>query len=147
MRTIDSLQQEAQVSGIFFAELRSLTKQRDVRTWTSPVRFIDIHSHVLYGLDDGAKTREESVKMLELARAAETTDIVATPHANGQYVFNPELIDERIAELSAHVDIRIHRGCDFRLQFDNVEDALAHPEKYTINHNGHLLVEMPIRLY
>lgn len=107
------------------------------------MRFIDIHSHILYGLDDGAKTREESLKMLELARFAGTTDIVATPHANGQYVFNPELIDERIAELSAHADIRIHRGCDFHLQVDNIEDALAYPEKYTINHNGYLLVEIP----
>jgi protein-tyrosine phosphatase len=113
-----------------------------VRTWTSPARFIDIHSHILYGLDDGAKTREESLKMLELARVAGTTDIVATPHANGQYDFNPHLIDERIAELSARVDIRIHRGCDFRLQVENIEDALAHPEKYTIDQNGYLLVEM-----
>ena len=142
-RAIDSLQQEAQVSGIFFTELRSLTKQPDVRTWTSPARFVDIHSHILYGLDDGAKTREQSLEMLELARSAGTTDIVATPHANGQYVFNPELIDERIAELSTHVDIRIHCGCDFRLQVDNIEDALAHPEKYTINHKGYLLVELP----
>ena len=41
--------------------------------------------------------------MLELARGAGTTDIVATPHANARYLFNPELIDERIADLSAHV--------------------------------------------
>jgi protein-tyrosine phosphatase len=107
------------------------------------VRFIDIHSHILYGLDDGAETREQSLEMLELARSAGTTDIVATPHANGQYVFDPELIDERIAELSGQVDIRIHRGCDFHLQVDNIEDALANPEKYTINHNGYLLVELP----
>src|SRR5712692_771967 len=82
--------------------------------------------------------------MLELARQAGTTDIVATPHANGQYLFRPELIEQRIAELSARVDgIRIHRGCDFHLQVSNIHDALAHPDKYTVNHRGYLLVEFP----
>jgi protein-tyrosine phosphatase len=107
------------------------------------VGYVDIHSHVLYGLDDGAKTREQSMEMLALAARSGTTDIVATPHANGQYAFRPRLIEERIAELSAETSVRIHPGCDFHLQFDNIEDALAHPEKYTINHKGYLLVEFP----
>jgi protein-tyrosine phosphatase len=105
--------------------------------------YVDIHSHVLYGLDDGAKTREQSVAMLELAARTGTTDIVATPHASGQYAFKPELVEARIAELSAQTSVRMYPGCDFHLQFDNIEDALAHPEKYTINHKGYLLVEFP----
>ena len=106
--------------------------------------FVDIHSHILYGLDDGAKTVEQSVAMLELAREAGTTDIVATPHANGQYQFRPKIVEERIAELAARVPgIRIHRGCDFHLQVDNIQDALAHPDKYTINGRGYLMVEFP----
>jgi protein-tyrosine phosphatase len=105
--------------------------------------FVDIHSHVLYGLDDGAKTREQSVRMLELAAQSGTTDIVATPHANGRYPFDPGVIEERIAELSAETTLRIYPGCDFHLQFDNIEDAVIHPEKYTINHRGYLLVEFP----
>jgi protein-tyrosine phosphatase len=105
--------------------------------------FVDIHSHILYGLDDGARTLEDSVAMLELAALSGTTDIVATPHANGRYSFNPALVDERIAELSARTAVRIHRGCDFHLQFDNIEDAVAHPDKYTINHHSYLLVEFP----
>jgi protein-tyrosine phosphatase len=107
------------------------------------VGYVDIHSHVLYGLDDGAKTREDSVAMLETAERSGTTDIVATPHANSRYPFRPELIAARIAELGAATSVRIHPGCDFHLQFDNIEDALAHPEKYTINHKGYLLVEFP----
>lgn len=105
--------------------------------------YVDIHSHILYGLDDGARTFEESMEMLQLASSGGTTDIVATPHANGQYEFRPDLIEERITELSAGAPIRIHRGCDFHLQFDNIQDALAHPDKYTINHKTYLLVEFP----
>ena len=43
---------------------------------------VDIHSHILHGLDDGAHTREESLAMVRLAAESGTTDIVATPHAN-----------------------------------------------------------------
>ena len=53
---------------------------------------VDIHSHILWGLDDGAKTLEESVAMLQLAAESGTTDIVATPHANYRYTFQPEVI-------------------------------------------------------
>ena len=105
--------------------------------------YVDIHSHVLYGLDDGARTLEDSVAMLEMAAASGATDMVATPHANGRYPFNTELVDQRIAELSTRTTVRIHRGCDFHLQFDNIEDAVAHPGKYTINRGCYLLVEFP----
>jgi protein-tyrosine phosphatase len=106
--------------------------------------FVDIHSHVLYGMDDGAKTFEQSVQMLQLAASSGTTDIVATPHANARYQFDPELIEQRIAELIVSVpEIRVHRGCDFHLSFENIDDALAHPEKYTINHKAYLMVEFP----
>ena len=111
-------------------------------TWF-PVDYVDIHAHILHGLDDGAKDLRASVAMLEMAAAAGTTDIVATPHANSRFPFNPQLIDERIAELVPLSPVRIHRGCDFRLQFDTVQDAFANPTKYTINHGVCLLVEFP----
>jgi len=111
--------------------------------------FADIHSHVLYGIDDGAKTREDSLQMLELAARTGTTDIVATPHANSRYPYNPAVIDAQIADLNASVGgIRVHRGCDFHLQMDNIQDAVANPQKYSINGRGYLMVEFPdILLY
>lgn len=106
--------------------------------------FADIHSHVLYGMDDGAKTREDSLRMLELASRSGTTDIVATPHANGRFRYDVQVVDQQIADLNASVEgIRIHRGCDFELEGDNIEDALVNPRKYTINGGPYLLVEFP----
>jgi protein-tyrosine phosphatase len=93
------------------------------------------------GLDDGAATIEESLAMLAIAEQSGTTDIVATPHANSEYLFNPGLIAERIAELQPRTSMRIHPGCDFHLHVSNIEDALQHPEKFTINHGNYLLVE------
>ena len=103
---------------------------------------VDIHSHILPGLDDGSPSLEDSVEMLRIAAAGGTTDIVATPHANSQFTFDPLRVRQKLAELrSAVSDVRIHSGCDFHLAYENIEDALANPTKYTINHRNYLLVE------
>lgn len=97
---------------------------------------------MLYALDDGARTLDDSLAMLRLAASCGTTDLVATPHANLQYRFDPALIAARAAELSAAVpEIRLHTGCDFHLSYDNIQDAIENPRKYTIDHKTYLLVE------
>jgi protein-tyrosine phosphatase len=104
---------------------------------------IDIHSHVLYGLDDGARTIEDSVAMVRMAAEHGTTDLVATPHANPNYCFDPRIVEERLAELAASSGnvVRLHSGCDFHLSYDNIQDAIENPRKYTINHHRYLMVE------
>ena len=41
---------------------------------------IDIHCHMLYGVDDGAKSLEESVLMLKDAKKQGVDEIILTPH-------------------------------------------------------------------
>jgi protein-tyrosine phosphatase len=104
---------------------------------------VDIHSHVLYGLDDGARTLQDSVAMVRMAADHGTTDLVATPHANPNYWFDPQTIKERLAEVAAASGnvVRLHSGCDFHLSYDNIQDAIDNPRKYTINHHRYLMVE------
>jgi len=104
---------------------------------------IDLHSHILPGLDDGPQTLEECVAMLRIAAEAGTTDIVATPHANLEFPFDSELVDQKIAELAGACGplLRIHRGCDFHLSYGNIKEALSNPAPYTINRKNYLLVE------
>jgi protein-tyrosine phosphatase len=104
---------------------------------------VDIHCHILPALDDGAKSLEESVAMVELAAADGTTDIVATPHANHNYPFSPDEIASKITELARATGniLNIHSGCDFHLSVRNIQDALTHPTKYAINHRSYVLVE------
>jgi protein-tyrosine phosphatase len=106
---------------------------------------VDIHSHVLCGMDDGASTMEESLALLEIARESGTTDIVATPHCNPQYAYQPELVDRAVAELNARAGGRpkVHRGCEFHLTFDNIDLLVNHPSAYTINGRQYLLIECP----
>src|ERR1700722_11945514 len=104
---------------------------------------VDIHSHIVFGVDDGARTIEDSLAMLELAAASDTTDIVATPHSDLRYQFNADLVAERIAEMQARIGdrIRIHRGCDFHLFFDNIENCKTDRSRFTINGHRYLMVE------
>ena len=81
--------------------------------------------------------------MLRVAVENGTTDIVASPHANHEFKFEPEVVAAKIEELRRAVNgaIRIHTGCDFHLSFDNIQDSLQNPSKYAINHKKYVLVE------
>ncbi len=81
--------------------------------------------------------------MLRMAAAEGTTDIVASPHASPEFQFHADVTAQRVDELQAAMGdaIRIHKGCDFHLSFDNITDAIANPRKYSINSKGYLLVE------
>src|SRR5262245_18238570 len=60
---------------------------------------IDLHSHILPGIDDGARTLDDS---LGIARAAVTDGIVAiagTPHVRDDWPTEPALMEARVAEL------------------------------------------------
>src|SRR5260370_18333155 len=62
---------------------------------------VDIHCHLLSGLDDGADTFETSLQMAEMAIADGITHVIGTPHANSQYKFDPEVIRPRRDELQS----------------------------------------------
>jgi len=104
---------------------------------------VDIHSHILPDQDDGARTFEEALSMVLMAAAAGTTDMVASPHANSRFAFDPTVVERKIAELqrAAGDAVRIHYGCDLHLTPENIEDAIAAPGKYSIDHKGYILVE------
>jgi protein-tyrosine phosphatase len=105
----------------------------------------DIHSHIVWGVDDGPPSIEESLAMLAAAADSGTTDIVATPHANPKYPFQRDLVIERIQKLAEAAGVRpaIHFGCEFHLSFDNIDHLMENLRQYTINGKQYLLVECP----
>jgi protein-tyrosine phosphatase len=104
---------------------------------------VDIHCHLLPGLDDGPETMEESVDMAEMAIADGITHIVATPHANDMYAFDSDRNLELCRELAARFDGRLNlsTGCDFHLSYENVEGASGSPERFALNQKHYLLLE------
>jgi len=109
---------------------------------------IDLHHHLLPGLDDGSKSMEDSIAMAKLAVADGITHVVCTPHANGQYNFDPQVNEAKITELRSllaqeNVPLTLGLGCDFHLSYDNIQDAKANPARYSVNGLGYVMVEIP----
>jgi protein-tyrosine phosphatase len=106
---------------------------------------IDIHCHILPGLDDGPKTMEQSLEMLRAAAASGTTDIIATPHASPAYPFDESRVHDTFDEVCALIDvpIRLHLGCEVYLNYANFRNLLSRPEIYTLNRSRYVLLELP----
>ena len=108
---------------------------------------IDLHCHVLAGIDDGPDSLEGSVALARAAVAAGTTIVVATPHVSSRYQNDPSTITARVDELNRRliaegVPLQVLCGAEIALA------RLAHIEPdglsgLTLGAGRSLLVEAP----
>jgi protein-tyrosine phosphatase len=104
---------------------------------------IDLHCHLLPGLDDGPKTLEDSLAMAEEAIADGITHVVATPHANSDYPFEFKRVNGALDELKAKLGGRLTlaTGCDFHMSHENLIAIREDSRPFCINGKDYLLVE------
>jgi protein-tyrosine phosphatase len=104
---------------------------------------VDLHCHILPGIDDGAKTIEESLAMAETAIWDGITHVVATPHASSEYAFDFARIRAARDDLQSRIGDRLHlaTGCDFHLSPENLFALRESPAQFCINQKDYLLVE------
>jgi protein-tyrosine phosphatase len=105
---------------------------------------IDIHCHPLAGVDDGARDFEMSVAMCKVAAADGIIQLVATPHCNYKYPFQPDMNKTKLAELQAAIGEapKLLLGCDFHLSYDNIRKLLENRAQFTINNTSYVLAEV-----
>lgn len=103
----------------------------------------DLHCHVLPLIDDGPASWEVAAEMCRMAAQDGIRHIVATPHANHRYRYDRQCFESMLQTLQASCDdlLAFSLGCDFHFSYDNIEDALRYPRRYTIARSNYLLVE------
>jgi protein-tyrosine phosphatase len=115
--------------------------------------FVDIHCHILPGIDDGATDWDESLAMAELAASDGTTTIIATPHQLGSFGHNRGgAISRSVQELqqrllAAGVPLSVLPGADVRIEEQLVERLLSGEVLTLGDHGRHVLLELPHELY
>jgi len=109
---------------------------------------IDIHCHVLPGLDDGAANMRQALAMAGAAVESGTTTLVATPHIDHRWRVRPQLIPARAAALrealrDQGIDLDIRTGAEIALS--RVAD-LSRAELAALRLGGgpYLLLECPL---
>ena len=105
---------------------------------------VDIHSHILPAVDDGAKSWEIAVEMCRMASEDGIEHIVATPHANNQYQYDRRSYQDLLQQLRERVGASpaLSLGCDFHLSYENMNSLAEEPEDFTIEKTPYLLVEL-----
>jgi protein-tyrosine phosphatase len=119
----------------------------DLRTGTpifQPIHpLIDLHSHILPSVDDGARNDDQALDMLRAAEADGTQVIAATPHAH--HVRADQITDgvARLRELAAEagINIEIIPGHEARLAPD-IADRYRQGDIIPLNHSGFQLIEL-----
>lgn len=113
------------------------------------MKFIDIHGHYAWDVDDGIPTKEESIAALDVASQNNIVSIVATPHIIPGAHTKEEIehIQNRIHELktiAAKKHIEVYAGCELFLNHDCIE--AIHNDMFIPFENTHyLLAEFDVR--
>ncbi len=106
---------------------------------------IDIHTHILPGIDDGASTLNEAIQMARIAVDDGITHLFTTPHHRDYTLISQYEVARRVAQLQAKLDtenipLTLLTGYEVRLyndMFDDWERDMAGP----LGHSRYVLVE------
>lgn len=122
---------------------------------------IDIHSHILPGIDDGALNFEASIEMLKIAEKAGVTDIILTPHYIKGSIYNADNVKKwkLLSELkekahAAGISVNLYLGNEIYIDgelskmlaaYENEKSELMY-EVSTLNSTKYVLVEFPVQV-
>ena len=112
---------------------------------------IDIHTHILPGLDDGAKDINESINILKELISQGVQEVIATPHIiSGVYDNNKKIIEDKIKELNSEIanqklQIKIHKGAELYCEPNLVEKTKR--EELNLAGSKYILIESDMQRF
>lgn len=107
---------------------------------------IDMHCHILPGVDDGSASIEQTMSMLKLAYGDGTRVMIATPHYHiGRMVTDKKQCQERLEQVKKHLqtigmDMELHLGCEI-YYFSEAMDKVTDNEVSTLAGSSYVLIE------
>ena len=110
---------------------------------------IDFHSHIVYDVDDGSDTIENSIKILKEAKKAGFNKILLTPHyMQDYYEFPANEIRERIEILQEkceeeNINIELYQANEIYIN-NNIVELLDEQVASTMNNSRYVLIETPM---
>ncbi|MBU3138166.1 capsular biosynthesis protein [Clostridium gasigenes] len=111
---------------------------------------VDLHSHIIWNIDDGSKSKDMTLNMLKIAKANGTTKIVATPHFyRGVWEASSAEVRERLEDVKTlakenNINIEIYSGQEVYYS-ENIIDHYNEGFISTINDSRYMLIELPIK--
>lgn len=105
---------------------------------------IDIHSHLIFGVDDGASTIDESINMLIEAEKLGIKVIIATPHLEEKVYENKHKYEnfQTLKKNAENKNIDLKYGAEVFLN-PFLPDMLGEKRSLTLNNSKYMLVEFP----
>lgn len=111
---------------------------------------IDIHSHLLFGVDDGSRTLEESVHVIKKLSEVGYTDIILTPHYinDSTYVSTREenldvLKRLKVGLIRNNVNVNLYLGNEIYIDSE-IANLLKNNIISSLNDTKYLLIELPM---
>ncbi len=110
---------------------------------------IDIHSHIIPNVDDGARSVEETFNILKEAQEAGFTDVILTSHfllnyyeTNAQeLIFWKEKLQEVLKKQGTKINL--HSGMEIYIT-NQMEELLENKKILTVANSGYMLIELPL---
>lgn len=110
---------------------------------------IDIHSHIIPNVDDGARSVEETFNILKEAQGAGFTDVILTSHfllnyyeTNAQeLIFWKEKLQEVLKKQGTKINL--HSGMEIYIT-NQMEELLENKKILTLANSGYMLIELPL---
>ncbi len=109
--------------------------------------FCDLHCHLLYGVDDGAKTLDDALQMARTLVELGFSTVAPSPHNRPQYAPR-ELAEERLKEVrqalrAAAIPLELAPNAENFLLEDNFVSGIGTPEARLLGKGAYVLVEAP----